>query len=659
MAKVDLAYARALIEAAPLGDLARAAVRRMRRRVGPAVEPLRVSVEVRAAGADALGRAPAAVHLVAAGRAVSRGVPDALVRFERRGRQILDHEIEIFGRSCALGPRIDWERDPISGTRGGDPKGQWELARGGHLVELGAAARLHPELLEPARHDVRATIERFLDACPVGLGIHYTSSLEVALRAIHWLAAIELCGGASAFPRSFVERLAGALLADGHFLVTHLEDSGVAPANHLLGDLVGLYVLGLALDGTPPARRWVRLARRGIEREAARQVGADGAHFEASTAYHRFALELLLVAFSAARAHGVDLPVTVTETLHRMFGFARGYLQPDGSEPGFGDSDDARLLPMVPRAPRDHGYLASLGVGLFGDPALRAPGLPFAEEALWWIGPEAHRAWQWVPASADARSASFPSGGVHVLRDRDVYVALRSGSHGQHGVGGHAHNDQLSLVIHAGGAPLIIDPGTGCYTADALMRDRFRGTAAHATLVVDGCEQSPILDGRPFALPDRARAPRVTLEELGEVARLSAEHHGYQRLPARVTHRRTLVLHRRERVLLIDDQLAGRGRGAVELRFPIFGTARLGARPATRARIAELTQLLGPVDLDRVVELDGRAALVPLGASALSTHLEEAPASLRYGEIMRLPLVTIRGLLRFPTTLRHALLFVG
>ncbi len=655
MARVDLTYARALLEVAPLGDLARAAMRRVLRRTAPPIAP--ASSAMRAAGANALGRAPRLLTAEPLVEVYRAAFPDALERFARRGRQILDHEVELFGRVCALGPAIDWERDPRSGARGGDPKWAWELARCGHLVELGAAARLHAKLLGPARDQVRLTIESFLDQCPVGSGMHYASSLEVALRAIHWLAAIELCGGARAFPRAFVERLAGALLADGHFLRTHLEDSGVVPANHLLGDLVGLYVLGLALDGTPPARAWARFAQRGIEREAARQVGADGAHFEASTAYHRFALELLLVAWRAARAHGASLPVG--ETLHRMFGFVRGYLQPDGSEPGFGDSDDARLLPMVPRAPRDHAYLASLGVGLFGDPALRAPGVPFAEEALWWIGPEAQLAWRRAPAPAEVRSASFPSGGVHVLRDRDVYVALRSGSYGQHGVGGHAHNDQLSLVVHAGGAPLIIDPGTGCYTADALTRDRFRGTAAHATLVLDGCEQSPILAGRPFALPDRARAPRVTLEDLGDVARLAGEHYGYQRLPARVTHRRTLELHRAARVLLIDDLLLGRGRGAVELRFPIFGKARLGAGAVTRARIAELGALLGPVDPERVVELDGRAALVPLGGGALSVRLDQASASWRYGELTRTPLVVIRGLLTFPSTVRHALLFVG
>jgi len=508
----------------------------------------------------------------------------------------------------------------------------------------------------PARREIERQIGSFLDENRCGRGVHYTSALEVSLRAIHWLAAVELAGGARAFPRPFVERLGGALWCDAHFLATHLEDRGVVPANHLLADWVGLYVISLALTGTPEVASASAAARAGVLREAARQVGSDGAHFEASTAYHRFALELLLVALLASRSARVTLEVG--DVVHRMLAYSRGMLAPDGSEPGFGDSDDARLLPVVPRAPHDHGYLPSIGVALFGDPALSPRGATFAEEALWLFGPEAHRTWQWVPRGPELPSVSFATGGVHVLRSNDLYVAMRSGSYGQRGVGGHAHNDQLALVVHAQGKPLIVDAGTGGYTGDALLRDRFRGTAAHATVIVGGAEQSPILDGRPFALLDRARAPRVRLEELGASASLSGEHHGYARLPGRVVHRRTLLLHRRERVLIIEDELRGRGEVPVEVRFPLAGEARLGVSDAARVRLDELRGFLGSVDLERAVQLDG-ALLVPLGAATLEAHVETAAFSPRYGTTERRPLVSFRGLLRIPALVKHALIFLG
>jgi uncharacterized heparinase superfamily protein len=255
-------------------------------------------------------------------------------------------------------------------------------------------------------------------------------------------------------------------------------------------------------------------------------------------------------------------------------------------------------------------------------------------------------------------SISYPEGGVHVLRAGELYVAMRSGSYGQRGVGGHAHNDQLALVICSGHTPLVIDAGTGGYTGDALLRDRFRGTAAHATVVVGGAEQSPILDGRPFALPDRARAPRVRLTETGATVSLTGEHRGYRRLPARVVHRRTVLLDRREGVLVITDELEGRGDVPVEVRFPLAGPARLGLSADARARVMALRALLGPIDLERAVELAG-AVLVPIGPDPLRPHLEATEISTHYGKTELRPLVSFRRLLRIPATVKHALVPFG
>jgi hypothetical protein len=474
----------------------------------------------------------------------------------------------------------------------------------------------------------------------------------VALRAIHWLGAIELVGGSSVLTPALQARLAAALLGDAAFLATHLEDTGVVPANHLLGDFAGLWVLALALDGAPGARRWQTLAMRGLAREAARQVGPDGAHFEASTAYHRFALELILVAHLHARA--ADRASPLGEPLHRMLEYLRHTLGPDGCEAAFGDGDDGRLYPMVPRPPRYHAYLLPVGAALFGDPGLRAAGVPLSEEALWLCGPAAARVFAWLPPSPPLRAASFPSGGVHVLRSAHWQVALRSGSYGQKGVGGHAHNDQLSVVAWLDGRPLLVDPGTGRYAADMVARDRFRGTAAHSTIVIDGAEQSPILDGRPFALLDRARAARVRVEDRGDVASVEGAHDGYRRLRARVRHRRRVTLHRALDVLLIDDTLLGRRDGAVALRWHLCDPARPGLPEHARARAENVARALGFALADSLVWAVGepvRALLVqtPIG---LAPECENGQFSPRYGRVEDLTLVTFRARLIFPASLK-------
>jgi hypothetical protein len=672
MARLDLPYARALAAAVPPGKLAAAVVRRAWRatirRGWYAAFCRTIPDGVGPVAARALERAPRLFTGADLRGAYRAHFPDALERFRRRAQPLLDREIDVFGRPVALGARIDWHLDRLSGRRydpsrpsaeidlfagGADPKGAWEPARAAHLVELGAAVRLYPDLGAAGRAEIRAQIESFLDDNPVGYGVHFASPLEVAVRVIHWLGALELAGGARAFPFGFIARLGRSLLEQGLFLSAEREDGAVVPANHLIGDLVALAVLGLALEGTPGAAS-LRRAGRSLPRAAARQVGADGAHFEASTAYHRFALELLLCAHLPLSAAGHDSGLG--PLLRRMFAFASGILAPDGSDPGFGDGDDARMLPLVPRPPRDHAYLRSVGAALLGDASLGPPDGKLHEEALWWSGPAAfacalRRAPQLPPPSQ-----SFPSGGVHLLRAPRWYVAFRSGGHGQGGVGGHAHNDQLSLVVHLDGRPLIIDSGTGGYTADPLLRDRFRGTAAHSTVVVDGAEQSPLHPDRPFALPDDAPAPPVRLEELGEEARLDGEHRGYLRLPARARHQRRLRLLRSLNALLIEDQLLGRGAAAIEVRFQLAAAARRVLSPELRARAAALEAQLGPFDLDEAVEVPGLAALLPVGHAPLRLRLSSAVQSPRYATLAPSWLASWEGRLNLPVDMRFVIL---
>ena len=666
MARVDLAYARSLLRVAEPVDLLRVVARRVGERLSRPPSLPRLDDDAVRAAAAALGRAPRVFDVDTIADDYRALFPDAVLRLRSRAEAILRHEIDLFGEPRAVGASIDWLRDPLSGKRcdgdglfpeGVDPKGCWELARGGHLVELAAAARVCPALMPRARAEIADEIGSFLDANVLGRGIHYASPLELGMRALHWLAALELAGGAAAFDDAFVARLAGALLADGCFLAAHLENRGIVPANHLLGNWVGLYALGLALDGAPFARGWRDAAERALAVECARQVGRDGAHFEASTAYHRWALELLLAAHLWARA--ADRPSPVGETLHRMLIFVRNYVGPDGCEPAFGDGDDARLFPIAPHAAREHAYLLPVGAALFGDPELRAPGQALSEEARWLAGPSAARVWRWLPATPAPSSASFPTGGVHVLRSTAWQVELRSGSYGQKGVGGHAHNDQLALVAWLDGVPLVVDSGTARYAADMVLRDRFRGTAAHSTVIVDGQEQSPILPGRPFALVDAARAPRVQLEDTGVRAWIAGEHAGYTRLPCRVRHRRKVTLRRDLEVVIVEDVLSGRGAAGVEQRWHLGQPVACTLSIAARRRLEEVARALGPLDAEQALLIGDGCLLVQAAPDDMQVSIGTALFSPSYGRVQRAPLVSFRKLLTFPKILTTVLIRVG
>ncbi|HEX9101011.1 MAG TPA: hypothetical protein VF997_02350, partial [Polyangia bacterium] len=159
MARVDLAYARSLLRVAEPADLWRVVARRVGEKLSRRQPQPRFDAEAVRAAAEALGRAPRVFTKAPLGDAYRVLFPDAVARLRARAEAILRHDIDVFGVPRAVGAPIDWLRDPLTGRRcdgdglfpdGVDPKGCWELARGAHLVELAAAARIATELAERA-----------------------------------------------------------------------------------------------------------------------------------------------------------------------------------------------------------------------------------------------------------------------------------------------------------------------------------------------------------------------------------------------------------------------------------------------------------------------------------------------------------------------------
>jgi hypothetical protein len=74
---------------------------------------------------------------------------------------------------------------------------------------------------------------------------------------------------------------------------------------------------------------------------------------------------------------------------------------------------------------------------------------------------------------------AYPEFGVFLYRAKRFSLAIRCGSIGQNGVGGHAHNDQLSIELNVDGEDWITDPGTYLYTPIPERRDEYRSVRAH------------------------------------------------------------------------------------------------------------------------------------------------------------------------------------
>jgi hypothetical protein len=548
--------------------------------------------------------------------------------------QAMRHEVDLLGSGpTALGPRIDWHRDFKSGRRwavrpahlikyaaleeGSDLKVPWELSRGEHLLTLARAWVVFNDARY--RDELQAQLRSWLDANPVGWGVNWGCTMDVALRALAWAWALKLMG-AHALEPTLREAVVLALYRHGWWIAANLENDD-RHNNHYVADALGLVVCGALFASSQRGRQWLRTGSQILEREIDAQVLRDGVDSEGSVLYHGLVTEMFLVGERLLQWADAPASAAYLQRLSAMLEFVEAYLGPDGLAPNVGDGDNGRALPLGHLDRRDHRYLLATGSVCFNRPRWKARAQRFWEDSLWLLGPQRLAAFDALPAQpSPAGSRGFDAGGFYVLRAPDHYLFADLGPVGFFGRGGHGHNDCLSFEWHALGHPLLTDSGTYVYGASPGWRNRFRASAAHNTVVIDGEEinrfRGPLAmwDLHNDALPVPAQ-----LRSTSDFDFLSGGHRGYRRLGVTEV-RRSFQFSRRQADLRIRDEIAGCGVH----RLQFFFHAALGAR-ATLAQGAP--QLDWPSG--------ARVRITPRSSATIQWRLEQGWFSPSYG--IRLP----------------------
>ena len=472
----------------------------------------------------------------------------------QRADRIRAHEFDLLGSGpTALGTEIDWRRDFKSGRvwpavhisrfvrvypDKSDVKVPWELSRFQHLPLLAAAQRLTGE--QVYLDEIVAQLDSWIAANPVEIGPNWGCTMDVAIRAANWIAALAMCAEAARHEPWF-ERALGSLLLHGRFIRSHPE-YGEVRGNHYLSDVAGLLVVAALFADGAEGRGWLTWAAAELEAEMDHQVHSDGADHEASIPYHRLVAELFVCGGAVVAALVPGRPsATFRERLGLMLDLVADYTRPDGLAPQLGDADDGRFLPLGDYGAADFRSHRHLFRQADSEPS---PG-------------------------TGSRSTGYPEGGLYVMQanDGDLWAIARAGDTGMRGRGGHAHNDQLSFELAAFGVPLVVDPGAYLYTAAPLERNRFRSTAFHSTLQLDGVEQNELDSTYLFSLPDRTRTEVLSWEPEPPAPRLVARHHGYASLPEPTVHGRSLTLSGAE--LAVEDEVDSPGAHDLLWTFPL------------------------------------------------------------------------------------------
>lgn len=526
--------------------------------------------------------------------------------------KILNHEFNLLGSGSyqPVDPErhseyqdytaIDWYLDPVSNLRfprdisyrewdlykmrpgNADIKLPWELARCQHWPVLAQAFLLTSD--EKYAREILRQLEDFMGANPLEMGIHWTCTMDVAIRAVNWSLALDLIRSCDGFEQDIWQHAYEALFDHGAFIYSNLENHYEVTSNHFLSNVVGLLFLSGIFRDLPQGKVWGSFSRESLEHEIDVQVLDDGADFESSVPYHRLVTELFLSGYRLSEVYGSPLSDGYRLKLCKMVNFLAGVLRPDGLMPQIGDADDGRLHILSnygqwkPQDPRH----------IFGPAALILEETNFISnaddsshwECCWWgLDPAEFRAMEGAPGDASVilsrrqrqslpeRTQHFPHAGLTCVRESGNYLLVTNGIVGTKGFGNHKHNDQLAFEFHAAGQPLLIDPGSHVYTSDPVSRNLFRSTAYHNTLRIDGVEQNEMNPEWLFRLFENANAETISFQTHASYHDYCGSHSGYGRLENAVTHERRLRVIRDSWSLLILDSLSGSGTHTIEWHF--------------------------------------------------------------------------------------------
>jgi uncharacterized heparinase superfamily protein len=521
-----------------------------------------------------------------------------------RAERIARHRVSFFQlEDCFLGDPIDWNYEHEAGRPTpmafapsinyrdydvtGDARVVWEPNRHHHLVVLARAYRMTGDM----RLAVAASrqIESWIAACGFGLGMNWRSPLELALRLINWIWTFDLLRTSGALTAPFLAAFLPC--AQRHvWEIARKYSYGSSANNHLIGEAAAVFICTTYFSGLRHAARWRSEAQRILMEETRAQTNADGGTREQALGYQYFVMQFLTLAGLVARGAGHDFPAAYWQRLERMYEFI-ARLSAAGQPPLFGDSDDGYVLDLG-SGPPDAATMLSIGAVLFrrGDFA-NIPGVTAAPAYALWGAAAVHEFARLTRAASTAAvtSQALPESGYYLLRRHTpsdaapVAVTFDCGELGLGTLAAHGHADALSFTLRAFGDDVLVDPGTYDYFRFPAWRQYFRSTRAHNTITIDGLDQSEMLG--PFLWGRRAQARCLHWTVSADGACVVAEHDGYTRLRDPVVHRRSVRLSGSPATVDVHDQLMGRSRHDVELRFHLAEHCRAEAAGPSSQRI--------------------------------------------------------------------------
>lgn len=311
-------------------------------------------------------------------------------------------------------------------------------------------------------------IKNWIRKNPIKEGGAGWAPYTIDLRLTNWLSFYSFAE--RDLSDSFKLTMRESILEQYRFLSRHIEKDILG--NHYFEDLKTLVLCAIFFEN----QEMFDLAYGSFLKECHEEILEDGVHFELSPMYHNIILEGMIKLYVALSEYGYrssELRIYIQSMIDAAWSI-QGSLN---RIPLFNDGGNnvAKSLDALVHAAETH-----LG-----------------------IRPVFKRA--------------FVVSGFYIFQYKDWKMIVDAGQPGPDYIPGHAHCDALSFELYKAGEPIITNCGTFAY--QSKLRNSFRNTASHNTVMINETEQSQCWS--TFRLAGRSSVHVIDIDKHRLVAELT------------------------------------------------------------------------------------------------------------------------------------------
>ncbi len=571
--------------------------------------------------------------------------------------KILEHRLSFFDlEDQFLGSPINWHIDHSAKIQGpldhimsvnyrdfkkfGDCKLVWEPNRHHQLVVLGRAYRATGD--KKYAQAVVDHIQSWLDNNPYGKGMNWRSPLELGIRLINWVWAIDYIIESDLFAGSVKERIIESIYL-------HLRDisrkfsQGTSANNHLVGEAAGVFIAASYFNIFVESRTWIESSQKIIEREIQAQTYKDGCTREHALGYQFFVFQFYLFSGLVARHSNRPFSSSYWSTLETIALFIAKLAEGGTELPMFGDRDDGYVLDLG-NAVHDINTLMDIGSLMFDHPIFASLRQENSETTFWLTNEQEKQSFTSTyplntPTTNDKQNITsfhFEESNYFLLQygnidaGNKVSLLIDSAELGFTNIAAHGHADALSFAMRLNDIDLFVDTGTYDYFSYPEWRNYFRKTCAHNTVEVDGQDQS-VMQG-PFMWAQHANTTCIEWSPNEVGGTFMGRHDGYKRFDDPVTHLRKLNLDGVQQSLQIVDTIKAKAPHKIAIYFHLSEYCEV---IHVEDNVCTINMPSGEVHLTIDKDLDIQTVV---GNTA---QLEPGPGWLSRGYHQKIPVTTI------------------